>query len=313
MGDAAPAAGGAQIAFVSPMVSEPTCWATRVATRRRSPTPRRPACSRPRPPWSTCGSPVRSSRPRSSSSGSAPPVVSSPPAVPAPGHLGRVRLHLRPDGAEGSRITGMWLDGAAIVRRAATRSRSARPWPPAVTTSGCSPMGRAAGRRPAGGCGPGRVPRTATPGDPLVPGFTQHSVGVAFPGGAKASYGAGDGPRCRPVVAGLRGGLRPEGHPVDVSLGGRSLGSFPVDNTLGHDRSDETARRPSERPSRSTGRRAGDGEDRRQQHRDDRGAPGRGRRGLDHLGGGRAGCGQGQAGHRLGVGDGGLGRRHAER
>jgi hypothetical protein len=145
-----------------------------------------------------------------------------------------------PTKAEGSRISGMWLDGAAIV---SSTSYS-------VTVNSFLAAGGdnfrvfadGTARQDTGKLGGAALAdylEASAGGSPLTPGTAQHSVGVAFPGGSRTSYGAGEAFSVDLTSLAYSGATDPKDTAVDVSLGGRSLGSFPVDNTIGNDAYDE--------------------------------------------------------------------------
>ena len=143
-----------------------------------------------------------------------------------------------PTRPEGSRVTGTWLDGVALVP---TTTYS-------VTVSSSLAAGGDNFRAFLGGTGRqtttvdgqdalvgylGALADPATGGTPLAPDLTQHSVGVAFPGGAPASYVVG-GPIAVDLTSLVHSAPSDQADTaVLVSLGGRSLGSFPVDATRG--------------------------------------------------------------------------------
>ncbi|WP_345528388.1 5'-nucleotidase C-terminal domain-containing protein [Nocardioides endophyticus] len=145
-----------------------------------------------------------------------------------------------PSKAEGSRITGMWLDGAAIAP-ATSYSVTVNSF---LAAGGDNFRAFADGtaRQDTGKLGAAAIVDylEATAGDgPLAPGSTQHSVGVAFPGGSRASYGAGEALSIDLTSLAYSAATDPKDTAVLVTLGGRSLGAFPVDNTIGNEAFDE--------------------------------------------------------------------------
>jgi 5'-nucleotidase len=74
---------------------------------------------------------------------------------------------------------------------------------------------------------------------PLPVDSSQHAVGVRFPAGAPASYGPGDHVTFDLTSLALSTAADLKDASVTVSLGGTSLGSFPVDNATGTDILDE--------------------------------------------------------------------------
>ncbi|MDO9455348.1 5'-nucleotidase C-terminal domain-containing protein [Nocardioides sp.] len=152
-----------------------------------------------------------------------------------------------PTRAEGARVTGMWLDDVAIVP--ATRY--------SVTASSALAAGGDNFRAFTTGSGArdtGKVDLaalldhlravadTTAGGSPITADAEQHSVGVAFPAGAPASYVAGGAFDVDLTSLAFSAPTDPKDTSVLVSLGDRPLGSFPVDNTVGADASDEHGR-----------------------------------------------------------------------
>lgn len=143
-----------------------------------------------------------------------------------------------PTRAEGSRVTGMWLDGVAIT--------------PATSYSVTAPAALAAGgdnfRVLADGTSrtvTDRVGRAAladylsSASGPVAADTAQHQVGVAFPGGQAASYAPGEDldVDLTSLAFSAAGDLRDE--TLELALDGESLGTVPVDNTLGSAAADE--------------------------------------------------------------------------
>lgn len=149
-----------------------------------------------------------------------------------------------PSAPEGSRITGMWLDGEPI---SPTASYSVAV--DSTLAAGGDNFRAFLGATDKQDTGTpvleallGYLDEHADPaagGSPLVPGRAQHAVGVTIPGGAPASYPLGGAlavdlsSLAFPSTADLKDSS------VAVSLGGKRLASFPVDNTVGNAVSDE--------------------------------------------------------------------------
>jgi hypothetical protein len=148
-----------------------------------------------------------------------------------------------PSKAEGSRITGMWLEGAAIAP-ATSYSVTVNSF---LAAGGDNFRAFADGtaRQDTGKLGAAALVdylEAAAGGSPLAPGSTQHSVGVAFPGGSRTSYGAGEALSVDLTSLAYSGASDQKDTAVQVTLGGRSLGAFPVDNTIGDEAFDEYGR-----------------------------------------------------------------------
>ncbi|WP_165807260.1 ExeM/NucH family extracellular endonuclease [Nocardioides currus] len=143
-----------------------------------------------------------------------------------------------PSRTEGDRITAMWLNGTPI---AAGTSYS-------VTVNSFLGSGGDNFRVFAQGTqkrDTGKIDlqgmvdymdefaNTAEGDAPLAPDFTQHSVGVAFPAGAPASYKQGDDVTF--TLSSLAFSTAPDikDTSVEVRFGGALLGEAPVDNTIG--------------------------------------------------------------------------------
>ncbi len=150
-----------------------------------------------------------------------------------------------PTRAVGDRITAMWLDGTPIDP-AATYAVTVNSF---LATGGDNFLALAGGsnKQDTGMTDlqamveyMGEFANVAEGDDPLPVDLSQRAVGVKFPGGAPASsYEVGDhitfdlsslAMSSPPVIRDTT---------VDVSLGGTSLGTFPVDNTIGTDILDE--------------------------------------------------------------------------
>jgi 5'-nucleotidase len=143
-----------------------------------------------------------------------------------------------PTKAEGSRITGIWLDGTAIG--SATSYSVTAPSSLASGGENFRAFADGTGRQDSGKTGLGAlVEYVDAASGPLAPGFTQHSVGVAFSGGPRTSYAAGGAFDVDLTSLAFSGAADQKDTSVSVSMGGRSLGAFPVDNTVGTAADDE--------------------------------------------------------------------------
>ncbi|MCW2736595.1 family 16 glycoside hydrolase [Nocardioides sp.] len=139
--------------------------------------------------------------------------------------------------AEGDRITGMWLNGGAI---SATGTYS-------VTVSQSLATGGDNFRGLVDGIGERYPDVTAVSAlaayladhAPVAPEAAQHAVGVHVPGGAPASYVAGTAYDVDLSSWSYSTADDPTDTAVDVTVAGRPLGSFPVDNTLRDDAYDD--------------------------------------------------------------------------
>jgi 5'-nucleotidase len=131
-------------------------------------------------------------------------------------------------------ITGMWLDGQPIDLNASY----------SVTVNSFLSTGGDNFRSLAGGAGKrdtGKIDLTAmvdymdefAADAPLPVNYAQHAVEVAFPSGAPAQYAAGATVAFDLKSLALSTAADVKDAAVDVSLNGTSLGSFPVDNTIG--------------------------------------------------------------------------------
>lgn len=130
-----------------------------------------------------------------------------------------------PTAALGSRVTGMWLHGTPIDPAASYD---------AVATASLTTLG--SDRHDTGRTGLDalaehleQVAGIPTGSSPLQPDVTQHAVGVAYPGGATASYTVGGALAVDLTSLGFSAASDPKDAEVRVSVGGRALGAFPVD------------------------------------------------------------------------------------
>ncbi|MBC7632521.1 5'-nucleotidase C-terminal domain-containing protein [Aeromicrobium sp.] len=149
-----------------------------------------------------------------------------------------------PTQVEGSRITGIWLNDVAIAP-ASSYSVTASS---VLASGGDNFRAFAAGtsRQDTGTTGlaaltdyVGTVAGPTVGGTPLALNLAQHSVGVAFPGGAPSSYVVG-GPLDIDLTSLANSALSDrQDTSVQVTLDGRSLGSFAVETTTGTDPYDE--------------------------------------------------------------------------
>lgn len=145
-----------------------------------------------------------------------------------------------PTRAEGSRVTGMWLDGEPIVPTTGYSVTVAS----SLASGGDNFRGFLAGTARQTTSTVGRTAlvdylEAFAAATPLAPDLTQRSVGVAFPGGAPSSYVVG-GP-LDVDLSSLASSAAPaeQDTSVLVSLGERVLGTFAVDTALGTDPTDE--------------------------------------------------------------------------
>jgi hypothetical protein len=138
-----------------------------------------------------------------------------------------------PSKPQGSRITGMWLDGVAI-QPGTTYS---------VTVNSFLASGGDNFTTLAGGTNKQDTGKTDLQGmvdfmaefassAPLPVDYAQHAVGVAFPAGAPASYAAGDHVTFALSSLSMTDPLDTRDGSVTVKLGSTTLGSFAVTTTL---------------------------------------------------------------------------------
>ncbi len=136
--------------------------------------------------------------------------------------------------AEGSRITGMWLDGEPIVPATSY----------SVTVNSFLASGGDNFRELANGTGKkdtGKVDLQAmvdylkefASTTPLPVDYTQRAVGVSFPADAPETYQAGDHVTFALSSLALSTAADLKDSQVEVSLGDDELGTFDVDNTIG--------------------------------------------------------------------------------
>ena len=140
----------------------------------------------------------------------------------------------------GDRITGMWLDGAALTptgNYSVTVSQSLAGGGDnfAGFTSGLVPQVRSATTVSALAAYIGDGSTTG----PLAVPKSQHAVGVSVPGGAQSSYVAGTTYAVDLSSWSYSAATDPKDTTVDVTIGGLPAGSFPVDNTLTDDTYDD--------------------------------------------------------------------------
>ncbi|WP_205473669.1 5'-nucleotidase C-terminal domain-containing protein [Nocardioides sp. SYSU D00038] len=149
-----------------------------------------------------------------------------------------------PTGPEGSRVQQIWLDGTPLVP---TASYSVTV-PKTLADGGVNfrIFSQGTDRQDTGRTGLAALAdlvQTATDGgEPLAVDPRQHSVGVAFPGGAPASYAAGDELALDLSSLAFSGESDPRDTSVAVTLDGEPLGEFDVDNTVDAQATDETGR-----------------------------------------------------------------------
>ncbi len=145
-----------------------------------------------------------------------------------------------PSREEGSRVTAMYLNGTPIDRTA-TYSVTVNSF---LASGGDNFRVFAQGSqiRDTGKSDlQAMVDYMATFADqtPLAVDYTQRSVGYAFPAGAPASYLPGDNVRFDLSSLAFSTAADKKDGTVEVSLDGKSLGAFPVDNTIGTEVRDE--------------------------------------------------------------------------
>lgn len=134
-----------------------------------------------------------------------------------------------PTRSEGDRITGMWLDGVAIVPTglySVTASQSL-----AAGGDNFHELAKGVGRRTPDATTDSAVAAylaDASTGGSLAPSPTQRSVAVVFPGGAPASYVAGTVFAADLASWSFSAPTDPVDSTVQVSVAGRPIGSFPV-------------------------------------------------------------------------------------
>jgi 5'-nucleotidase len=137
-----------------------------------------------------------------------------------------------PAASEGQHITAMWLDGDPIV--ASTSYSVTVNSFLAAGGDNFAELANGGDRRDTGQVDlQGMVDYLGAATGAVAPDFTQRSVGVSFPTGAPASYAPGD--TVAFDVSSLAFSTAPDlrDEQLKVSLGGTSLGTFAVDNTIG--------------------------------------------------------------------------------
>ncbi len=144
------------------------------------------------------------------------------------------RFTYDPNLAEGSRITGMWLNGTQIDL-SQTYSVTANSF---LASGGDNfwEFGNVTNKRDTGKSDlTAMVDYMAEFADtaPLAVDYKQHAVGVKFPAGAPASYKAGDHVLFDLSSLAFSTAADTKDSQVKVSLGDTDLGTFPVDNTIG--------------------------------------------------------------------------------
>lgn len=136
-----------------------------------------------------------------------------------------------PNAAAGSRITDMWLDGEDIDP-AATYSVTVN----SFLASGGDNFGvfnAGAGKQDTGQTDLEAMVDYMDANSPVPVDYTQRSVGVSFPAGAPDEYPQGGDVSFNLSSLAFSTPLDLKDATVEVSLDGTSLGTFPVDNTIG--------------------------------------------------------------------------------
>jgi len=136
-----------------------------------------------------------------------------------------------PARAEGDRITGMWLDGAAIAP-ATSYSVTANSFL-AAGGDNFRAFTQATGRRDSGKIDLETMVDYMDTHSPVAADPTQHAVGVGFPAGAPAAYGYGEHVKLNLSSLAFSTAADAKDAAVDVLVGDTVLGTFPVDNTIG--------------------------------------------------------------------------------
>ena len=134
--------------------------------------------------------------------------------------------------AQGSRITGMWLDGAPIAP-ATTYSVTVNSFL-ASGGDGFLELNNGAGKQDTGKTDlQGMVDYMAAFGsgaDQVTPDYKQNGVGISFPAGAPASYAPGDHVLFNVSSWSMTNVLDTKDTEVVVKAGATTLGTFPLDN-----------------------------------------------------------------------------------
>ncbi|MBA2952584.1 DUF1080 domain-containing protein [Nocardioides sp. MAH-18] len=131
-----------------------------------------------------------------------------------------------PTAAAGSRVTGLWLDGTAVDPVASYEVVATG----SLALGGGAPHDTGLTGQDALAAYLEAVAGITAGSSPLRPDVTHHAVGVAFPGGARASYAAGEAVAVDLSALAFSAPSDPRDTSVQVSLGGRALGAFPVDD-----------------------------------------------------------------------------------
>lgn len=149
-----------------------------------------------------------------------------------------------PSAPRGEHITGMWLDGVAI-EAGETYSVVANSF---LASGGdnFTTLGQGANKADTGQVDLESMVAYMdefASDSPLPVDFSQDSLGVTFPEGAPASYAPGDdiAMELSSLVLAPSAGLASlADEEVEVSIGGKSLGTFPVDQTISENPDDES-------------------------------------------------------------------------
>lgn len=147
------------------------------------------------------------------------------------------RFTYDPARAEGDRITGMWLNGAAVAP-ATSYSVTANSF---LASGGDNfrAFNLATSKRDTGKVDLQAMVDYMAAKSPVTPDFTQHAVGVSFPGGAPAAYGYGEHVKMNVSSLAFSTSADLKDTAVDVLAGSQLLGTFTVDNTTGTEVFDE--------------------------------------------------------------------------
>ena len=157
------------------------------------------------------------------------------PSVPAARHLEGLHLHLRRrPGAEGNRITGMWLNGKAIDA-GTTYSVTVNSF---LASGGDNFRGlhqghRQAGHRQGRPAGDGGLHGRQREDDPLPVDQQQHFVGYHLARGRPRFYRIGQNVDLSLSSLAMTGPNDPKDAKLNIKVGDETLDPTPVDNSLG--------------------------------------------------------------------------------
>jgi len=136
-----------------------------------------------------------------------------------------------PAAAAGSHITGIWLDGTAI-RPDAGYSVTVNSFL-AAGGDNFTELANGTAKRDTGQTDLEAMVDYLAANDPVTPDAEQRAVGVSFPAGAPATYRGGDRVAFALSSLAFSAAADAKDTAVTVALGGRTLGTFPVDNAFG--------------------------------------------------------------------------------